>query len=57
VTFECEIRNGQGMRVLPRQLPGGVAQPPFSRYQGLISRAPIRRPGFSTDGEPERDNE
>ena len=40
-TFECEILNQQGMRVLPRQLPGSQ-QLPFSRYQGLISRAPTR---------------
>jgi circadian clock protein KaiC len=44
-TFECEIVNGQGMRVLPRQLPGAVPQLPFSRYQGLISRGPTRIPG------------
>jgi KaiC/GvpD/RAD55 family RecA-like ATPase len=43
LTFECEVVNGQGMRVLPRQLPG-IPQMPFSRYQGLISRAPTRRP-------------
>jgi len=40
-THECEIVNGEGMRVLPRILP--AAQVPFSSYQGLISRAPTRR--------------
>jgi circadian clock protein KaiC len=42
VTHECEVVNGQGMRVLPRQLP--VARPAFSSYPSLISRAPERRP-------------
>jgi circadian clock protein KaiC len=42
VTRECEVVNGQGMRVLARQLP--VARPAFSSYHGLISRAPERRP-------------
>jgi circadian clock protein KaiC len=42
VTRECEVVNGQGMRVLPRQLP--VARPAFSSHHGLISRAPERRP-------------
>ena len=46
-TYECEILDGQGMRVLPRNLPVGSFQVPFSGYQGLISRAPTRgrRPG------------
>ena len=39
-TRECEILNGQGMRVLPRTLP--IRQFPFSTYAGLISRAPTR---------------
>jgi len=41
-TFECEVVNQQGMRVLPRQLPATSQKLPFSRYQGLISRAPTR---------------
>ena len=41
-TFECEVLNNKGMRVLPRQLPPGSGPLPFSRYQGLISRAPTR---------------
>src|SRR5688572_30999285 len=41
VTHECEIVNGQGMRVLAR-LPAGIASHPFSGYGGLISRAPSR---------------
>jgi len=42
-THECEVVNGEGMRILSRQLPVGMALP-FSRYQGLISRAPTRHP-------------
>ena len=40
-THECEIVNGHGMRVLPRELklPATI---PFSAYSGLISRAPER---------------
>lgn len=41
VTHECEVVNGQGMRVLPRQLP--VARAAFSSYYGLVSRGPERR--------------
>jgi circadian clock protein KaiC len=41
-THECEILEGQGLRVLPRQIPGPRAHP-FSSYQNLISRAPVRR--------------
>jgi circadian clock protein KaiC len=41
VTRECEILDGQGMRVLPRALP--LPKLPFSAYTGLISRAPERR--------------
>jgi circadian clock protein KaiC len=44
-SHEVEITDGQGMRVLPRQLPGAVTKTAFSRYQGLISRAPERRSG------------
>jgi KaiC/GvpD/RAD55 family RecA-like ATPase len=44
VTRECEVVNGQGMRVLPRQLPAAVPKTAFSRYHGLISRSPERRP-------------
>jgi circadian clock protein KaiC len=55
MTHECEIVHGQGMRVLARHLPVGSFQTPFSRYQGLVSRAPARResPGRPvTDDEP-----
>lgn len=48
VTHECEILDGAGMRILPRQLPVGGGQYPFSGYQGLISRAPTRRPRLDT---------
>jgi KaiC/GvpD/RAD55 family RecA-like ATPase len=41
-THECEILDGQGLRVLPRQIPGPRAHP-FSSYQSLVSRAPVRR--------------
>ncbi|MEO8165178.1 MAG: ATPase domain-containing protein, partial [Betaproteobacteria bacterium] len=40
-THECEVVDGQGMRVLPRQLPG-LAKLAFSSAPGLISRAPAR---------------
>ena len=50
LTHECEILEGQGMRVLPRQLPVGVAHLPFLSYQGLISRAPTRRPAGAAGG-------
>jgi circadian clock protein KaiC len=43
-SHEVEITDGKGMRVLPRELPAAVSQSAFSRYQGLISRAPERRP-------------
>jgi len=39
-THECEIVDGLGMRVLPRQLP--VRHAVFSSYRGLISRSPER---------------
>ncbi len=42
-THECEILNGEGLRVLPRQLPGPMLRP-FSSYQNLISRNPPRQP-------------
>jgi circadian clock protein KaiC len=44
VTRECEVVNGQGMRVLPRALPGALPRTAFSSYHGLISRSPERRP-------------
>lgn len=53
VTHECEIVDGQGMRVLPRVLPpaGSRARLPFSGYQALISRSPARYAGPGPDGE------
>ena len=42
-THECEIVNGQGMKVLPRPLVGALPMVPFASYVGLISRAPERR--------------
>ncbi len=47
-THECEIVNGQGMHVLPRQIPPALPRP-FSSYLNLISRNPPRHP---EDGEP-----
>lgn len=43
-THECEVVDGKGMRVLPRELPAAAATTAFSGYHGLISRAPERRP-------------
>lgn len=40
VTHECEVFNGEGMRVLPRELP--APRHAFSAYAGLISRSPER---------------
>jgi circadian clock protein KaiC len=42
-THECEVVDGQGMRVLPRQLPSARTGA-FSSYGSLISRAPERLP-------------
>lgn len=47
VTHECEIVSGLGLRVLPQRLPFQPVRLPFSKYEGLISRAPTRRPGES----------
>jgi circadian clock protein KaiC len=44
ITRECEVVNGQGMRVLPRILPAALPRTPFSAYYSLISRGPERRP-------------
>jgi circadian clock protein KaiC len=41
-THECEIVNGKGLRVLPRQIPSPSARP-FSGYQSLVSRNPPRQ--------------
>jgi circadian clock protein KaiC len=41
-THECEIVNGEGMKVLPRALAGGLPVVPFAGYLGLISRAAER---------------
>ena len=40
VTRECDIVDGQGFRVLPRQIPAAAF--PFSSYYSLLSRAPER---------------
>jgi len=43
-THECEIIDGHGMRVLPRQLPASARRIPFSGYESLVSRSPSRQP-------------
>jgi circadian clock protein KaiC len=48
-THECEILPGQGMRVLPRQIPAPMVHP-FSSYMNLISRNPARSPAPSAPG-------
>lgn len=50
VTHECEIKDGAGMSVLPRQLPG-VPRMDFSGYYSLIARSPERRPPEPRDPE------
>jgi KaiC/GvpD/RAD55 family RecA-like ATPase len=42
-THECEVVNGQGMKVLPRPLRATLPVAPFAGYLGLLSRAPERR--------------
>jgi circadian clock protein KaiC len=42
VTYECEVIDGAGMRVLPRRVPAAAL--PFSAYRNLLSRSPERRP-------------
>ena len=49
-THECEIVNGQGMKVLPRPIRGALPVVPFAGHLGLISRAPERH---SPQGVPE----
>jgi len=47
-TRECEIVNGRGMRVLPRELPAGAARRlPFWEYYSLVARSPERHAGPS----------
>jgi circadian clock protein KaiC len=42
-TRECEIVNGKGMRVLPREIPPGLARRlAFSEYFSLVARSPER---------------
>ena len=41
-THECEIVDGEGLRVLPRPLDGAAPVLPFAAYYGLVSRAPER---------------
>ena len=52
-THECEIIDGEGMRVLPRKLAVPGERESFSGYRGLISRNPSRRanaPGPADEG-------
>lgn len=42
-THECEIVNGAGMRVLPREIPAGATRRlPFGEYYSLVARSPER---------------
>ncbi|HET9489800.1 MAG TPA: ATPase domain-containing protein [Methylomirabilota bacterium] len=42
-THECEIVNGAGMRVLPREIPAGATRRlPFWEYYSLVARSPER---------------
>jgi circadian clock protein KaiC len=52
-THECEIIDGEGMRVLQRKLTSSMAVRPFSSYKGLISRAPERNPDTAPDENPQ----
>jgi circadian clock protein KaiC len=49
VTHECEVVNGQGMRLLPRKLSVGPPAQGFATYRGLISRSPERQPVLPKD--------
>ena len=51
-THECEIVNGQGMKVLPRRLTGALPVVPFAGYLGLISRSPERRQTLESSEAP-----
>jgi len=43
-TRECEVVNGEGMRVLLREIPPGAARKrAFWEYYGLVARSPERR--------------
>jgi circadian clock protein KaiC len=41
-THECQVVDGQGMRLLPHVIPSQAL--PFSRFRSLISRSPERSP-------------
>jgi hypothetical protein len=42
-TRECEIVNGKGMRVLPREIPARATRRlPFEAYASLVARSPER---------------
>jgi circadian clock protein KaiC len=43
ITHEVEVVDGQGMRVLKRQLATSAEKSPFSSYLGLVARSPERR--------------
>lgn len=49
-TRECQIVNGQGMRVLPREIPpGAVRRLAFWEYNSLVARSPERRASRSRE--------
>lgn len=43
-THECQIEDGRGMSILPRQVPAHLVRP-FSSYLNLVSSHPARRFG------------
>jgi KaiC/GvpD/RAD55 family RecA-like ATPase len=50
VTHECEIVDGRGMAVLPREVRLALPATPFASYYSLLSRAPERhRPSDSPE--------
>ena len=57
MTHEVEIVDGQGMRILPRELPLPVEKHPFSSYAGLVARSPERRRVIGKVDSPSKPNE
>jgi circadian clock protein KaiC len=49
-TRECEVVNGRGMHVLPRQIPPGATRRlAFWEYNSLVARSPERHAGASRE--------
>jgi hypothetical protein len=54
-TRECEIVNGTGMRVLPREIPPGATRRlAFWEYSSLVARSPERHAQPSRWGDAPR---